>query len=77
MSAKGPGGSSRKIGRNKVKCARYKTMGVRLKNKTRRAVKRAKEMPTPEWRERILVRQLEREKRVREILAAHRAKQMP
>jgi hypothetical protein len=45
MSAKGPGGSSRKIGRNKVKCARYASQGRRQRNKVRRAARRAAQMP--------------------------------
>jgi hypothetical protein len=46
MSAKGPGGGSRKIGRNKIKCARYTSQGRRQRNKARKAKRRAAQMPT-------------------------------
>lgn len=40
--AKPSSGGTRKIGRNKVKCARYRAEGRRERNKARRAAKRAK-----------------------------------
>lgn len=36
------GGGAKKIGRSKVKCARYKAMGTREKNKARKIAKDAK-----------------------------------
>jgi hypothetical protein len=37
----------RKIGRNKVKCERYRLEGRREKNKARKAAKRSKKMVDP------------------------------
>ena len=36
---KNKGGGAKKIGRNKAKCARYRSAGIREKNKARKAVK--------------------------------------
>jgi len=41
-SRKKSGGGARKIGRDKVKCARYRAAGTRVKNKARRIAKEAK-----------------------------------
>ena len=40
-SSRGKAGS-RKIGRNKIKCERYRAAGTREKNKARKAAKRKK-----------------------------------
>jgi len=36
------GGGAKKIGRSKLKCAKYKAMGIREKNKSRKMKKDAK-----------------------------------
>jgi len=46
MSQAKGGKKGRKIGRDKVKCARYRLEGRREKNKARRAAKRAKNNST-------------------------------
>jgi len=42
--AKKAGGSSRKLGRNKVKCQRYRAEGRRERNKASKAIRREKRL---------------------------------
>lgn len=44
-SQRDKGGGSKKYGRNRIKCARYRAMGRREANKRRRAAKRARKSP--------------------------------
>ena len=39
------GGGAKKYGRNRAKCQRYRTRGIREKNKTRRRLKHLKRHP--------------------------------
>lgn len=58
--AKSEGKKGRKLGRNKVKCERYRARGTREANKRRRAERRARWLAKREQRN----EQLERERRV-------------
>lgn len=42
MAKKDKAGKNRKYGRNKVKCERYRALGIRERNKARRIAKDAK-----------------------------------